>query len=212
MLFRSAFAEKHNIPVVETIAGRGVLVHTSPMNAGPLGVIGSSSANALAAEADVVLAIGTRLQDFTTGSWSVFQSPKFKLVGINAARFDAAKHFARTIVADAREALADLDAALKRYRAPDVWANKAHTLYAEWNQLIDERTKPTNTELPSYAQIVGTVNRKAGIKDRVLTAAGGLPGELTKNWKIKSPGTFDCEFGFSAMGYEVAGEIGRAHV
>jgi len=204
----AAFAEKHNIPVVETIAGRGVLVHTSPMNAGPLGVIGSSSANALAAEADVVLAIGTRLQDFTTGSWSVFQSPKFKLVGINAARFDAAKHFAQTIVGDARESLADLDAALKRYRAPDVWANKAHALYGEWNQLIDERTKPTNTELPSYAQVVGTVNRKAGIKDRVLTAAGGLPGELTKNWKIKSPGTFDCEFGFSAMGYEVAGGWG----
>ncbi len=111
----AAFAVKHNIPVVETIAGRGILTHAHPMNAGPLGVIGSASANALAAEADVVVAVGTRLQDFTTGSWSVFQSPDFRLVSINAARFDANKHLAQSVIGDAKETLAEIDAALGSY-------------------------------------------------------------------------------------------------
>ena len=202
------FALKRGIPVAETIAGRGVLTHDHPMNVGPLGVIGSSSANAMAGEADVVVAVGTRLQDFTTGSWSVFQTPGFRLIALNAARFDAVKHLALGVVGDADESLADLDAALGDYKAPEDWADRAGALYSAWNATIEERTRPTNTDLPSYAQVVGAVNRRAGEKDRVLTAAGGLPGELTKNWKIKSPGTFDCEFGFSCMGYEVAGGWG----
>jgi 3D-(3,5/4)-trihydroxycyclohexane-1,2-dione acylhydrolase (decyclizing) len=204
----AAFAEKRRIPVVETIAGRGVLVHEHPMNAGPIGVIGAASANALAVEADVVLAIGTRLQDFTTGSWSVFQAENFRMIGLNTARFDAGKHLAQPLVCDAREGLADLDAALAGYAAPAAWAARASSLYADWNRTVAERTKPTNTDRPSYAQVVGSVNRKAGARDRVMTAAGGLPGELTKNWQIKSPGTFDCEFGFSCMGYEIAGGWG----
>ena len=204
----AAFAVKHNIPVVETIAGRGLLTHTHPINAGPLGVIGSASANALAAEADVVVAVGTRLQDFTTGSWSVFQSPDFKLVSINAARFDANKHLARGVIGDARECLAEIDAALGEYAAPKEWSGKAQRLYGEWNKVIDERTRPSNKELPSYAEVVGAVNRKAGEGDRIVTAAGGLPGEATKNWRVKAPGTFDLEFGFSTMGYEIAGAWG----
>ena len=204
----AAFAEKHAIPVTETIAGRGVLTHAHPVNAGPIGVIGSSSANALAAEADLVLAIGTRLQDFTTGSWSVFQNEDIKIIGINAARFDATKHLAHTLLGDARETIVELDAALSSYRAPAAWADKARSLYADWNRTIDERTKATNTDLPTYAQVVGAVNRKAGDRDRVVTAAGGLPGELTKNWQVKTPGTFDCEFGYSCMGYEIAGGWG----
>jgi len=203
-----AFAQRRRIPVVETIAGRGVLVHEHPMNAGPIGVIGAASANALAAEADVVVAIGSRLQDFTTGSWSVFQAENFRLIGINTARFDAGKHLAQPLVGDAREVLAELDLALGDYAGPAAWTARAKSLYAEWNTTVAQRTKPTNTERPSYAQVVGTVNRKAGDRDRVVTAAGGLPGELTKNWKIKSPGTFDCEFGFSCMGYEIAGGWG----
>ena len=202
------FAVKHKIPVVETIAGRGIMVHDHPMNAGPLGVIGSSSANALAAEADVVLAVGTRLQDFTTGSWSVFQSPDYKLVAINAARFDANKHLAVGVVGDAREAITELGAAIGAYAAPKAWGDKAKAFYAEWNGVIDTHTKPTNAAVPTYGQVVGAVNRLAGKDDRIMTAAGGLPGELTKNWKIKSPATFDCEFGFSCMGYEIAGAYG----
>jgi len=203
-----AFAERHGIPVVETIAGRSVLVHQHPMNAGPLGVIGSSSANALAAEADVVVAIGTRLQDFTTGSWSVFASPDFRLIAINAARFDAHKHRGLALVADAREAITELDAALAAYRAPQTWSDKAKQLYAAWNRTVDELSAPTSKPVPSYAQVVAAVNRKAADQDRVLTAAGGLPGELVKNWRVKAPATFDCEFGFSCMGYEIAGGYG----
>ena len=203
-----SFAIKHKIPVVETIAGRGILVHDHPQNAGPLGVIGSSSANALAAEADVVLAVGTRLQDFTTGSWSVFQSPDYKLVAINAARFDANKHLAVGVVGDARECIVELGAAIGSYAAPKAWGDKAKSLYAEWNETIDTHTKPTNATLPTYGQVVGAVNRLAGPNDRIMTAAGGLPGELNKCWKTKSPSTFDCEFGFSCMGYEIAGAYG----
>jgi len=204
----TAFAVKHKIPVVETIAGRGILTHDHAQNAGPLGVIGSSSANALAAEADVVLAVGTRLQDFTTGSWSVFQSPDYKLVAINAARFDANKHLAVGVVGDARECIVELGAAIGSYAAPKAWGEKAKALYVEWNGTIDQHTKPTNAAVPTYGQVVGAVNRLAGPNDRIMTAAGGLPGELTKNWKIKSPSTFDCEFGFSCMGYEIAGAYG----
>ena len=195
------FATKHSIPVAETIAGRGALTHDHPMNVGPLGVIGSASANELASEADVVVAVGTRLQDFTTGSWSVFQAPGFCLISINAARFDAVKHLALAVVGDADESLAELDAALGDYAGPEDWARRGRTAYSAWNAMIAERTRATNTDLPSYAQ-VGPDRR------RVLTAAGGLPGELTKNWKVKSPGTFDCEFGYSCMGYEIAGGWG----
>jgi 3D-(3,5/4)-trihydroxycyclohexane-1,2-dione acylhydrolase (decyclizing) len=204
----AAFAEKHGVPVTETIAGRGVLTHAHPMNAGPIGVIGSSSANALGEEADVVVAVGTRLQDFTTGSWSVFQQDDVRIIGINAARFDATKHLAHSVIGDAREAIVELDAALGGYKASASWLQRATRLYAEWNKTIEERTRATNTDLPSYAQVVGAVNRKAADRDRVVTAAGGLPGELTKNWKVKTPGTFDCEFGYSCMGYEIAGGWG----
>ncbi len=204
----STFAAKRNIPVVETIAGRGVLIHEDAVNAGAIGVIGSTSANALAGEADVIISIGTRLQDFTTGSWSVFQAANFKLISINTARFDGCKHLAVSVGGDAREVLRELDDALGDYKAPELWMKSAQKLYGEWNALIAERTKPSNNKLPSYAQVVAAVNAKADTNDRVISAAGGLPGELTKIWKIKAVGTFDCEFGFSCMGYEIAGGWG----
>ena len=204
----AAFATTHNVPVVETIAGRAALSHDHPMNAGPLGVIGSASANALAAEADVVLAVGTRLQDFTTGSWTVFQNPEMRLIALNAARYDSTKHRAQPLVGDALVGLQELGASLSDWRAPSGWAVTAASEYAAWNEIVDQATGPTNAELPAYAHVVGAINRKAGDKDLVLTAAGGLPGELAKNWKAKTPGTFDCEFGFSCMGYEIAGGWG----
>jgi len=203
----ASFAAQHNIPVVETIAGRAVLTHDDAMNAGPLGVIGSSSANNLAGDADVVLAIGTRLQDFTTGSWSVFGQDT-KLIGLNAARFDAVKHRALPVQGDALEGLNELTEALSGWRAPGAWADRAKAEYAEWNKLIDERSGPTNAELPTYAHVVGAINRVCEPTDLALTAAGGLPGELCKNWKAKTVGSFDCEFGFSCMGYEIAGGWG----
>jgi 3D-(3,5/4)-trihydroxycyclohexane-1,2-dione acylhydrolase (decyclizing) len=206
----AAFAQTHRVPVVETIAGRAALAHDHPNNAGPLGVIGSASANALAAEADVVLAVGTRLQDFTTGSWTAFQNPKVRLIALNAARFDATKHRALPVVGDAQVGLTELSAALAGWQAPRAWAERAVREYAAWNELVDQRSGPTNAELPTYAHVVGAINRACDPTDLALTAAGGLPGELCKNWKAKTVGTFDCEFGFSCMGYEIAGGWGAA--
>ena len=204
----TSFAEKHGIPVAETIAGRSQMLHDHKLNAGPLGVIGSSSANALAAEADVVLAVGTRLQDFTTGSWSVFGNESMRLITINAASYDAHKHRALSVVGDAKVGLEDLSSALGNWVSSPDWLETAQGHYAEWNQTVDEHSGPSDAVPPSYGQVVGAINRICDTTDLALTAAGGLPGELCKNWKTRSIGTFDCEFGFSCMGYEIAGGWG----
>ncbi|GBD45196.1 3D-(3,5/4)-trihydroxycyclohexane-1,2-dione hydrolase [bacterium HR40] len=203
----SAFASRHNIPVAETIAGRAVLAHDHPLNVGPIGILGAVSANRLAAEADVVVAVGTRLQDFTTASWTLF-APDSRFIAINAARFDACKHRAQPVVGDALVSLRELSAALGAWRAPDGWRERAAREYAAWNAFVEERTRPTNAELPTYAQVVGAVNRLVSERDLVLTAAGGLPGELCMNWRAKAPDSFDCEFGYSCMGYEISGAWG----
>jgi 3D-(3,5/4)-trihydroxycyclohexane-1,2-dione acylhydrolase (decyclizing) len=203
----TSFAEKHGLPVAETIAGRASLVHEHPNNVGPIGVIGAASANVLAGEADVVIAIGTRLQDFTTGSWSVF-SPDARFIALNAGRFDATKHRALAIVADARETIGELGAALGGWKADEAWTLRAQAEYAHWNDMVAAATKPTNTNVPSYAQVIGVANKVADETDLALTAAGGFPGELCKNWRAKAAGTFDCEFGFSCMGYEISGAWG----
>ncbi len=202
------FAVHHNIPIVETIAGRGMMLHVHPNNAGPLGVIGSSSANALAEEADVILAVGTRLQDFITGSWSVFGNEKMRLISLNAARYDAHKHRALSVVGDALVGIEELEKSLTDWSASESWTSKAWTLYAEWNRTIEEHSGKTDMVPPSYAHVVGAVNRVCDDTDLALTASGGFPGELCKNWKTKTVGTFDCEFGFSCMGYEIAGGWG----
>ena len=204
----TSFAEKHGIPVTETIAGRSQMLHDHKLNAGPLGVIGSSSANALAAEADVVLAVGTRLQDFTTGSWSVFGNESMQLIAINAASFDAHKHRALSVVGDAKVGLEDLSNALGNWAGSPAWIETAQGHYAEWNRTVDQHSGPSGAVPPSYGQVVGAINRSCDSTDLALTAAGGLPGELCKNWKTRSIGTFDCEFGFSCMGYEIAGGWG----
>ena len=204
----TSFAEKHGIPVTETIAGRSQMLHDHKLNAGPLGVIGSSSANALAAEADVVLAVGTRLQDFTTGSWSVFGNESMQLIAINAASFDAHKHRALSVVGDAKVGLEDLSNALGNWAGSPAWIETAQGHYAEWNRTVDQHSGPSDAVPPSYGQVVGAINRSCDSTDLALTAAGGLPGELCKNWKTRSIGTFDCEFGFSCMGYEIAGGWG----
>ncbi len=204
----TSFAERHGIPVTETIAGRSQMLHDHKLNAGPLGVIGSSSANALAAEANVVLAVGTRLQDFTTGSWSVFGNESMQLIAINAASFDAHKHRALSVVGDAKVGLEDLSSALGNWAGSPAWIETAQGHYAEWNRTVDQHSGPSDAVPPSYGQVVGAINRSCDSTDLALTAAGGLPGELCKNWKTRSIGTFDCEFGFSCMGYEIAGGWG----
>ena len=205
----AAFAEKHGIPLCETIAGKGTVTHDHPAHVGPIGIVGSTSANALAGEADVVLAVGTRLMDFTTGSWTAF-SPDARFVSINAARWDANKHRAVAVVGDALETVSELDAVIGDYKADAGWTEKGRREFAKWNAALDGYQKPTNAPVPTYAQVVGIVNAKAGDRDLLITAAGGLPGEVMKNWRVKAPNTFDCEFGFSCMGYEIAAGWGAA--
>jgi 3D-(3,5/4)-trihydroxycyclohexane-1,2-dione acylhydrolase (decyclizing) len=201
------FATRHGIPVVETVAGKASLTSDHPNFAGPIGVTGSTSANALANDADLVLAVGTRLQDFTTGSWSVFRHPRFRLVSINVARFDATKHQALSVVGDARLSLRQLGEALGEHTAPASWLERAHDLRAVWYAYLDGLSEPT-TEVPTYAQVVRAVNEMADTGDYQVAAAGGLPGELNTGWHSKSVNSFDCEYGYSCMGYEIAGAWG----
>lgn len=203
------FAVSRGIPVVETIAGKGTLTHNDPAHAGPVGILGSTSANALAGDADVILAIGTRLMDFTTGSWTAFDR-EAKFISINTARWDATKHRALAVIGDALETVEELDEALGDWNAPSSRMEDARTIFEEWNALLDEYQTPTNAPVPTYAQVVATVHRGAGENDRLITAAGGVPGEAVKGWRVKNPGTFDCEFGYSCMGYELAAGWGVA--
>jgi 3D-(3,5/4)-trihydroxycyclohexane-1,2-dione acylhydrolase (decyclizing) len=203
------FAARRGIPVVETIAGKGGLTHYHPVHCGPIGIVGSTSANALAAEADVILAIGTRLQDFTTGSWTAFAKDA-QFISVNAARFDAIKHRAIAVVGDALETVAELDAALGAWAANAAHLPRAKALFAEWDALLDTHQAPTNTPMPTYAQVVHVVNTLAAENDTLISAAGGIPGEVAKGWRVKNPNTFDLEFGFSCMGYEIAAGWGCA--
>jgi 3D-(3,5/4)-trihydroxycyclohexane-1,2-dione acylhydrolase (decyclizing) len=205
------FATRHNFPVVETVAGKSSLRWNHPSFAGPIGVTGSTSANSLAADADVVLAVGTRLQDFTTGSWSVFQDEGLRLIALNVGRYDTDKHGALPLVADARRGLDDLSSALGSWRVPDEWMDRARIGYREWNGYLDEAAAPPeHGRPPSYAAVIRAVNEVAGPNDYALAAAGGFPGELNKHWRAQAVGSFDCEYGFSCMGYEIGGAWGAS--
>ena len=201
-----AFAEKHDIPVVETIAGRANLLATHLLNIGPIGVTGSDSANAIAAEADVILAIGTRLQDFTTGSWTAFSSDA-RLICLNVGRHDASKHMSHAIVGDAGLGIQALDAQLDAWQGPSSWVALAQERRRAWDAYVAENTASGNRP-NSYAQAIGTVNALCHPRDRIVAAAGGLPAEVTANWRTLEKGTVDVEFGFSCMGYEIAGGWG----
>lgn len=203
------FAVRFGIPIAETIAGKGGVVHNHSAYVGPIGIEGTDAAKTLAEGADVILAIGTRLQDFTTGSWTTFARDA-RFVNINTARFDAGKHRSVPVVGDALVTLQEISAALGDWSCPPAHMQNAQALYADWNKEIDKGQAPTNAETPSYAQVIGVVNQQAKPEDIMVTAAGGLPGETIKNWRCKSPYSFDCEFGFSCMGYELAGGWGHA--
>lgn len=201
------FAEGRNLPVVETVAGKACLLADHPNFAGPIGVTGSTSANTLAEEADVVVAVGTRLQDFTTGSWTVFKNPAMRLVSVNVGRFDATKHHAVSVIGDARICLESLDAMLGTYRAPGEWMERAASVRADWYRYLDEFIA-TGFETPTYAQVIRAVNEECDPADYQVAAAGGLPGELNMGWHSRSIRSFDCEYGYSCMGYEIAGAWG----
>ncbi len=201
------FAERHGVPVMETQAGKSSLPHDHPLNMGSVGVTGSSASNALAEEADVVLAVGSRLQDFTTGSWALFKNDNLKIIGLNTQPFDAHKHHALPLVADARVGLDALNQALTGWQAEPAWTDKAKAGKDEWLIAADQATASTNAELPSDAQVIGAVQR-ARESATLVCASGGLPGELHKLWKAGGPGSYHMEYGFSTMGYEIAGGLG----
>ena len=235
----AAFAERHGIPVAETQAGKSALPWAHPCNVGAIGVTGAESANALARTADLIVAVGTRLQDFTTGSWSLFQHPDVRLLAINATAFDATKHGAVAVVGDARMTLEELDAVLgDRIAPPGTGAKPSRTtpsadpaygqgehvggrtrddtvgegraaLKTDWDRAVDAATHATGSEAaPSDAQVIGAVQRNMSDNGIVVCAAGGLPGELHKLWRSPRRGDYHLEYGYSCMGYEIAGGLG----
>ena len=203
----TSFAEAHQIPVVETIAGRANMLADHPLNIGPIGVTGSDSANIIAERADVVVAVGTRLQDFTTGSWTAFAMDA-KFISINAARHDAGKHMSLPIVGDAKVSLAALASAATGYKAPSDWTSFAQDERKKWDAYVADNVSFGDNKPNSYAQAIGVVNDLCDKRDRIVAAAGGLPAEVTANWRTLDIGTVDVEFGFSCMGYEIAGAWG----
>jgi len=205
------FAESHGVPVTETTAGRTLVPHGHPLYAGPLGITGSESANTLAAAADVVLAVGTRLQDFTTASWTVF-ADDVRLVALNSARFDAVKHGAIAVVSDADAGLAELHTELDGWSVEREWSGRAAVERGRWDGKIDALRAPSAGQA-TYAQVVGVVNDLSGPDDYVMTSSGGMPGELVGGWRsVGAPAepSMDVEYGFSCMGYELAGAWGAA--
>ena len=202
-----AWCEAHGVPAGETQAGKSALPADHPLNLGAVGVTGTAAANGRAREADLILAVGTRLQDFTTASWSLF-APDRRIVSLNTQPVDAAKHRAQTLVADARAGLDDLAHALTGWRADPSWTERAHAAHRDWSATTRRVTAPSNAALPSDAQVIGAVQLIAIPTDIVVCAAGGLPGELHKLWRPGAPGGYHLEYGFSCMGYEIAGGLG----
>ncbi|MEG3079401.1 3D-(3,5/4)-trihydroxycyclohexane-1,2-dione acylhydrolase (decyclizing) [Halomonas sp. 5021] len=202
------FAKARGIPVAETQAGKGSLKDSHPCAVGAIGVTGSAAANQLAEQADVILAVGTRLQDFTTGSRALFESSDKTLIALNVGRFDSLKHQALPLSCDALVGLGQLDAALGEWRGSDEWREQTSTLKREWAEAVHRVTADQGLSLPTDAQVIGTVNRQAGDDTTVVCAAGGLPGELHKLWQCSGPGSYHVEYGFSCMGYEIAGGLG----
>jgi len=204
----AAFAERHGMPVVETQAGKSSLPDSHPQAMGAVGVTGTGAANALVQDADVVLAVGTRLADFTTGSAALIGGPAAEIVMLNVQGFDAGKYGAVPLVADAAVGLDALTNALGLYRAPSAWTDRMTDEKARWGETAAAFTGPTRAERPSDAQVIGAVQRAGQASDVVVCAAGGLPGELHKLWRSGEALGYHLEYGYSCMGYEIAGGIG----
>jgi len=204
------FVEQFGVPVTETQAGKGVLNWNHPMNAGPIGSNGSTSANKLAREADLVITIGTRLSDFTTASKSAFQNPTVRFVGINVAPMDANKLASRPVVSDAKRALSALRQELKEagYKGTQAaYRSEIQNLKEDWDAKVTELRTPQEGSLGELA-VIGLVNETVGGKATVVCAAGGMPGELLRLWRPEDPKAYHMEYGYSCMGYEIAGGIG----
>jgi len=202
------FAEATGMPVADTQAGKGALAWDHPGAVGGVGATGSPVANALAAQADVVLGIGTRYSDFTTGSRTAFGHPGVRFVNLNVTAFDAGKHAGVPLVADARAGLEALTEALAGYRVDDAYTARIRSQNASWQRVVDEAYHLGHGPLPAQTEIIGTLNELAADTDVVVQAAGSMPGDLQLLWRARDPKAYHVEYGYSCMGYEIAGGLG----
>jgi len=202
------FVSKTGIPVSETMAGKGSLLYDNKLNLGALGVTGNFAANRIARQADLVIGIGTRYSDFTSSSKTAFQNPDVRFVNINVAEFDAYKHSALPLIADARVTLEELMGLLEGYHVEKDYQKKAQQLHKEWQEEVDRIYAIRNKPLPSQGELIGVVNELSEPDAVMINAAGSLPGDLHKLWRTRHSKNFHLEYGYSCMGYEIAGGLG----
>ncbi|MBV9601589.1 MAG: 3D-(3,5/4)-trihydroxycyclohexane-1,2-dione acylhydrolase (decyclizing) [Chloroflexi bacterium] len=200
--------EQTGIPVGETMAGKGSLRFDHPLNLGAIGATGTLAANTIARDADLVIGIGTRYSDFTTASKTAFQSPDVRFVNVNVASFDAAKHSGLALVGDARVTLDELGQALGGYVVERSYRESAERLHAEWESEVDRIYAQRLTPLPSQGELIGAVNELGDPEGVMVCAAGSLPGDLHKLWRSRHPKQYQLEYGYSCMGFEIAGGLG----
>ena len=204
----SQFAQSTGIPVAETQAGKGALPFDHPQELGAMGVTGTPGANILAREADLVIGIGTRYSDFTSASKTAFQNPAVRFININVVEFDAYKHAAIPLTADARVTIEELHKLTSDFKIADAYRQRMDNFRADWEKEVD-RIYDIRVEPPiSQGEVVGVVNRMTNPSDIMICAAGSLPGDLHKLWRTRQPGGYHMEYGYSCMGYEIAGGLG----
>lgn len=202
------FVEKTGIPVGVTMAGKGSLLYDNKLNLGAIGVTGNFAANRIARQADLVIGIGTRYSDFTSASKTAFQNPNVRFININVAEFDAYKHAALPLIADARATLEELAGLLKGYHVEGDYQQEAQKLYEQWQEEVDRIYAIRNEPLPSQGELIGVVNELSEPDAVMINAAGSLPGDLHKLWRTRHSKNFHLEYGYSCMGYEIAGGLG----
>jgi 3D-(3,5/4)-trihydroxycyclohexane-1,2-dione acylhydrolase (decyclizing) len=202
------FVEKTGIPVGESMAGKGSLRFDQPLNMGAIGATGTLAANRLAKDADLVIGIGTRYSDFTTASKTAFQNPDVRFVNINVTDFDAAKHYGLMLVGDAKATLEELLLLLEGYCTSEEYQSKARGLHAAWETEVERIYNIRNQPLPSQGELFGALNETIPADSIMVNAAGSMPGDLHKLWRARHPKNFHMEYGYSCMGYEIAGGLG----
>jgi 3D-(3,5/4)-trihydroxycyclohexane-1,2-dione acylhydrolase (decyclizing) len=203
-----AFIAQTGIPVVETQAGKGSLHYANPLNLGAIGATGTFGANIMAREADLVIGLGTRYSDFTTASKTAFQNPDVKFININIAGFDAHKHSGLPLTGDARETLQALTDMLAGWQVDVEYRQRAMQFNQDWNAEVERIYTRGHQPIPSQGEVIGAVNTFSGDRDVVLCAAGSAPGDLHKLWRTRDPKGYHLEYGYSCMGYEIAGGLG----
>ncbi len=202
------FVDRTGIPVGETMAGKGSLLYDNPLNLGAIGVTGTLAANRVAKDADLVIGIGTRYTDFTTASKTAFQNPAVRFINVNVTAFDAGKHFGLSLIGDAMVTLEELTTLLEGYHVDSEYRLKSCGLHEEWETEVDRIYAIRNRPLPSQGEILGAVNELSSPDAIMLNAAGSMPGDLHKLWRTRHPKNYHMEYGYSCMGYEIAGGLG----